>query len=123
MEYIRRCFDFSSVISRKSLFLFGPRQTGKTSYIKNQLLKDTEVALYWTLLDGRLRLKLESDIGLLRQEVEIKDLHDCLIVIDEIQKCPQLLDEVHYLIEERNIRFVLTGSSARKLKKAGVNLL
>ena len=123
MEYFRRCFDLDSVLSRKSLFLFGPRQTGKTSFIKNQLLIDSEVALYWTLLDGRLRIKLESDIGLLRQEVEIKNLHDCLIVIDEIQKCPQLLDEIHYLIEERNIRFLLTGSSARKLKKSGVNLL
>ena len=123
MEYIKRCFDLRSVISRKSMFLFGPRQTGKTSYIKNQLLKDVEVGLFWTLLDGRLRMRLESDIGLLRQEVEIRDLHDCLIVIDEIQKCPQLLDEVHFLIEERNIVFLLTGSSARKLKKADVNLL
>lgn len=123
MEYYRRCFEFDSVIARKSLFLFGPRQTGKTSYIKNQLLKDMKAELYWTLLDGRLRISLESDIGLLRQEVEVRNLHDCLIVIDEIQKCPKLLDEVHYLIEERNIRFILTGSSARKLKNTGVNLL
>ena len=105
------------------MFLFGPRQTGKTSYIKHQLLKNMKVGLHWTLLDGRLRVNLESDIGLLRQEVETRNLHDCLIIIDEIQKCPQLLDEVHYLIEERNIRFLLTGSSARKLKRAGVNLL
>jgi len=123
MEYYKRCFDLRSVINRKSMFLFGPRQTGKTSYIKNQLLSDMEVGLFWTLLDGRLRIRLESDIGLLRQEVEVRNLHDCLIVIDEIQKCPKLLDEVHYLIEERNIRFLLTGSSARKLKNAGVNLL
>lgn len=123
MEYYKRCFDLSSVINRKSMFLFGPRQTGKTSYIKNQLLNDVEVGLFWTLLDGRLRIRLESDIGLLRQEVEVRNLHDCLIVIDEIQKCPKLLDEVHYLIEERNIRFILTGSSARKLKNSGVNLL
>ena len=105
------------------MFLFGPRQTGKTSYIKNQLLNNMKAGLHWTLLDGRLRVHLESDIGLLRQEVETRNLHDCLIIIDEIQKCPQLLDEVHYLIEERNIRFLLTGSSARKLKSAGVNLL
>lgn len=123
MEYYRRCFDLGPLISRKSLFLFGPRQTGKTSYIRNQLLKDMDAKLFWTLLDGRLRVGLESDIGLLRQEVEVRNLHDCLIVIDEIQKCPKLLDEVHYLIEERNIRFLLTGSSARKLKSTGVNLL
>ena len=106
MEYFERCFDLSSVIKRKSLFLFGPRQTGKTSYIKKQLMNDTEVGLFWTLLDGRLRLRLESDIGLLRQEVEVRNLHDCLIVIDEIQKCPKLLDEVHYLIEERNVAYL-----------------
>ena len=82
MQYYRRCFDFGSVIARKSMFLFGPRQTGKTAYIKNQMLKDSDVGLYWTLLDGRLRARLESDIGLLRQEVEIKGLQDCLIVID-----------------------------------------
>ena len=123
MEYIKRCFDLKTIISRKSMFLFGPRQTGKTSYIKNQLLKDVDVGLFWTLLDGRLRLRLESDIGLLRQEVEVRNLHDCLIVIDEIQKCPRLLDEIHFLIEERNIIFLLTGSSARKLKNADVNLL
>lgn len=105
------------------MFLLGPRQTGKTSYIKNQLLKDVEVGLFWTLLDGRLRVRLESDIGLLRQEVEVRGLHDCLIVIDEIQKCPQLLDEIQFLIEERNIIFLMTGSSARKLKNVNTNLL
>ena len=45
MEYIKRCFDLKTIISRKSMFLFGPRQTGKTSYIKNQLLKDVDVGL------------------------------------------------------------------------------
>ena len=106
-----------------SVFLFGPRQTGKTSFIKNQLAENHEIKLLWTLLDGRLRMRVQADIGLLRQEVEVRNLHDCIVVIDEIQKCPQLLDEVHYLIEERNIRFLLTGSSARKLKDSGVNLL
>lgn len=110
------------------MFLFGPRQTGKSSFIRNQIAtgewaKENNIALFWTLLDGRLRLKLHADIGLLRQEVEVRDLRDCVIVIDEIQKMPELLDEIHFLIEERNIRFLLTGSSARKLKDAGVNLL
>lgn len=50
-------------------------------------------------------------------------MHDCVIFIDEVQKCPELLDEVHLLIEERGIRFLLSGSSARKLKRAGTNLL
>lgn len=67
-------------------------------------------------------MKLASDIGLLRQEVEIKNLKNCLIIIDEIQKCPQLLDEIHYLIEERKIKFIMTGSSARKLKNTQEDL-
>ena len=128
MSYCTRILDLSKILERKSVFLFGPRQTGKSSFVKNQLAtgefaKENDIALSWTLLDGRLRLKLLSDIGLLRQEVELRNLHDCVIVIDEIQKIPELLDEIHFLIEERNIRFLLTGSSARKLKNTGVNLL
>ena len=122
MQYIPRSLDLMKLLSSKSLFLFGPRQTGKSSFIKNQMSGD-DIALFWTLLDGRLRLKVLADPGLLRQEVEQRKLRDCIIVIDEIQKCPELLDEVHFLIEERNIRFLLTGSSARKLKNTGVNLL
>lgn len=122
MSHIERNLDLKKVLARKSLFLFGPRQTGKSSFIKNQLAKN-DVALFWTLLDGRLRIKLLADPGLLRQEVEMRNLNDCVIIIDEIQKCPELLDEIHFLIEERNIRFLLTGSSARKLKDTGVNLL
>ena len=122
MQYIARKLDLMKILSSKSLFLFGPRQTGKSSFIKNQIAKE-DIALFWTLLDGRLRLKVIADPGLLRQEVEQRKLEDCIIVIDEIQKCPELLDEVHFLIEERGIRFLLTGSSARKLKNTGVNLL
>lgn len=68
----KRFFDLKEVAEKKSVFLFGPRQTGKTSYIQNQLLKDNFIKLYWTLLDGRLRIKLASDIGLLRQELAIE---------------------------------------------------
>lgn len=122
MEYIERNINLDKLLESKSLFWFGPRQTGKSSFIKNQLMKN-DVALFWTLLDGRLRLKVLADPSILRQEVELRNLRDCVIIIDEIQKCPELLDEVHYLIEERNIKFLLTGSSARKLKATGVNLL
>lgn len=122
MDYYSRTLDVSEILKKKSLFLFGPRQTGKSSYIKNQLSKD-KIALFWNLLDGRLRLRASADPGILRQEIEELNLKDCIVVIDEIQKCPELLDEIHYLIEERNIRFLLTGSSARKLKDTGVNLL
>lgn len=122
MEFQKRNLNLMAILKTKSLFLFGPRQTGKSSFIKNQILGE-DIALFWTLLDGRLRIKILADPGILRQEVEVKNLHDCIIVIDEIQKCPELLDEIHFLIEERNIRFLLTGSSARKLKNSGVNLL
>ena len=122
MDYINRNVDLCNILENKSLFLFGPRQTGKSSFIKNQLMNN-DIAMFWTLLDGRLRLKVLADPSILRQEVEVRNLRDCIIIIDEIQKCPELLDEVHFLIEERNIRFLLTGSSARKLRNSGVNLL
>ena len=122
MQFLERNLNVMSVLNAKSLFLFGPRQTGKSSFIKNQILKE-DVSLFWTLLDGRLRMRILADPGILRQEVELKNLHDCIIIIDEIQKCPDLLDEIHFLIEERNIKFLLTGSSARKLKNTGVNSL
>ena len=122
MDYINRNVDLCNILENKSLFLFGPRQTGKSSFIKNQLMNN-DIAMFWTLLDGRLRLKVLADPSILRQEVEVRNLRDCIIIIDEIQKCPELLDEVHFLIEERNIRFLLTGSSARKLRSSGVNLL
>ncbi|MBR5928023.1 MAG: hypothetical protein IKZ79_06195, partial [Spirochaetia bacterium] len=83
MEYINRVLDLEKILSTKSLFLFGPRQTGKSSYIKNQLLKK-DIALFWTLLDGRLRLKVLAVPGLLRQEVEVRNLKNCTIIIDEI---------------------------------------
>ncbi len=122
MNFQKRNLDILPILKNKSMFLFGPRQTGKSSFIKHQLLGD-DISLFWTLLDGRLRMKILADPGILRQEVELKNLRDCIIIIDEIQKCPEILDEIHFLIEERNIRFLLTGSSARKLKNTGVNLL
>ena len=120
-QYIRRLIPVKHYLKRKSLFLLGPRQTGKSSYIREELQED--IALFWNLLDGRLRMRVLADPSLLSDEVAVRGLKDCLIVIDEIQKCPELLDEVHLLIEERNIRFLLTGSSARKLRSGGVNLL
>lgn len=118
---INRILDILPQIKRKSLFLMGPRQTGKSTYIRNQLKE--EIALSWNLLDGRLRMRVQADPSLLREEVEARDLRDCIVYIDEIQKCPELLEEIHFLIEDRNIRFLMTGSSARKLRSYGVNLL
>ncbi len=119
--YRQRILDLALALAQKSVFLFGPRQTGKSSYVREQL--GIEPSLSYNLLDGGLRLRLLADPTLMRQQVEARNLRNCVIFIDEVQKCPELLDEVHLLIEERGIRFLLSGSSARKLKRAGTNLL
>lgn len=119
--YRQRALDLSSTLAQRSAFLFGPRQTGKSSYAREQL--GSLPAASYNLLDAGLRLRLLADPTLMRQEIEARQLRDCVVFIDEIQKCPELLDEVQLLIEERGIRFLLSASSARKLKRAGTNLL
>ncbi|MDA0771879.1 MAG: ATP-binding protein [Cyanobacteria bacterium] len=101
----------------QSIFLFGPRGVGKSYWLSRQL----PGALYIDLLDSQIRFDLEVDLSRLRRYLS-QDLNQW-IVIDEIQKLPELLDEVHKLIEQDSRKFVLTGSSARKLKREGVNLL
>lgn len=120
-SYLHRVLDISALVGERSLFLFGPRQTGKSSFIREELAATP--ALVYTLLDRGLLLRLLADPTLIRREVEARGLRDCLVVVDEIQKCPSLLDEAQLMIEERSIRFLFTGSSARKLKAAGTNLL
>lgn len=111
-----RVLDLNRLVAKKSHFLFGPRQTGKTSLIRNTLRTD----YLFNLLESDTYLNLSREPQRLRQEV-VKPA--TLVVIDEIQKLPGLLDEVQWLIEERGCRFLLTGSSARKLRRGGVNLL
>lgn len=119
--YIGRACHIKDKLKDGSLFLFGPRSTGKTSYIREELSDD--IVLRWDLLDTRLRRAAEKDPGLLYDEIAALDRKSGLVVIDEIQKVPELLDEVHRAMEETGLRFLLTGSSARKLVKSGVNLL
>ena len=114
--YVQRKLDILKVLNKKSCFLFGPRQTGKTSLIQNTLREYR----YYNLLKTDVFLKLSRSPQRLREEITGNDK---IVVIDEIQKLPILLDEVHYLIEEKGIHFLLTGSSARKLRNKGVNLL
>jgi predicted AAA+ superfamily ATPase len=116
MIKIHRIINLNKLLQKKSYFLLGPRQTGKSFLIRNQLKPDH----VYNLLERDTFQKLAFNTALIRQEVLKKNE---LVVIDEIQKLPELLDEVHNLIEEKNIRFLLTGSSARKLKKYGTNLL
>lgn len=105
--------------SKDSLFIFGPRGTGKTQWLKNNLEKNEY--LYLDLLDPLTYRNLQSFPERLRELIAPN--FTGWIVIDEVQKIPELLDEVHRLIEHENKRFILTGSSARKLKRTGVNLL
>lgn len=114
--YIDRLLDLESLLRKKSLFLLGPRQTGKTSLIRHTL----KGAKIYDLLNTSIFLAMNQNPGRLAQELTPRDR---LVVIDEIQRLPILLNEVHRLIEGRGIRFLLTGSSARKLRRGGVNLL
>ncbi len=115
-SYIPRALDLAALLDRKSVFLFGPRQTGKTSLIRHTLPN----ARVYDLLDTGLFLALSREPGRIAQELNDRDR---VVVIDEIQSLPILLNEVQRLIEEKGIRFLLTGSSARKLRCGGVNLL
>ena len=101
-----------------SFFLFGPRGTGKSTWIARHFAK----APTYDLLNTREALRLSRDPEALYREVEGLRA-GTWVVIDEVQKVPDLLDEVHRLIERRRLRFVLSGSSARKLKRGGGNLL
>ncbi len=114
--YIERNLDLVSVLKKKSCFLFGPRQTGKTSFIRHSLAEHR----VYNLLDSETYLKLSRAPERLREECRPQDK---IVIIDEIQKLPSLLDEVHFLIEEKSIHFLLTGSGARKLRRGGMNLL
>ena len=116
MKYVERILNIRSDLEKKSCFLFGPRQTGKTSLIRNTLNQYKN----YNLLKTDVYLSLSRSPNRLREEVTNNDK---IIIIDEIQKLPILLDEVQNLIEEKGIHFLLTGSSARKLRSKGVNLL
>ncbi|WP_418698920.1 ATP-binding protein [Bacteroides sp.] len=104
--------------STESVFLWGARQTGKSTLL-NTLFPD---ARYYDLLKSDVFERLHRRPALLREELMLADEED-LVIIDEVQKIPELLDEVHWLITNKNLRFVLCGSSARKLKRCGANLL
>lgn len=119
MIMLERTLQLAPLLDRKSLFLFGPRATGKTSLIKAQL---GEKSLIIDLLRTDVFLRLNNAPWELETLIRA-DQQAKYVVIDEIQKIPILLNEVHRLIEEKQWRFLLTGSSARSLKKAHVNLL
>src|SRR5690242_12131057 len=107
--------------AKQSFFLFGPRQTGKSTLVRERFGDRP-----WTvdLLQSDVYLRYAKDPAQFRREAEFQlDEGKRDIVIDEVQRVPDLLNEVHHLIEKRHCRFILTGSSARKLRQGGVNLL
>lgn len=102
---------------RQSFFLFGPRGVGKTAWLRRRLPD----ALFFDLLDSDTYTRLLASPARLSDEIPAG--YRGWVVLDEIQRLPDLLNEVHRLIEARRLRFALTGSSARKLRRRGVNLL
>lgn len=116
ITYIERIVDLNTLLNKKSYFLLGPRQTGKT-FLIGHALKNVRV---YDLLDSSVYLSLSRNPGRISEELSPQDR---IVAIDEIQRLPELLNEVHRLIETHGIRFLLTGSSARKLRRGGINLL
>ena len=102
-----------------SAFLLGPRGTGKSTWIQENYKDNTVV---YDLLNTTELIRLSRDPSLLYQETAHLS-PGSWVIVDEIQKVPALLNEVHRIIEEKKIRFILSGSSSRKLKESGVNLL
>jgi len=114
---IARIFKLQDA-ENESVFFFGARQTGKTTLLK-ELFPNVR---YYDLLKSDEFERFSRKPWLLREELQDMPSGE-LVIIDEIQKLPILLDEVHWLIVNKDLRFILTGSSARKLRRSGVNLL
>jgi len=103
----------------ETFFLWGPRQTGKST-----LLRQSYPQAWWVdLLKAEEYRRYLQRPELLRERIAAEDFKGRQVVIDEVQKVPALLDEVHWLHENRGIQFALCGSSARKVKRGGANLL
>lgn len=112
----KRELNLADLIGKANYFLFGPRATGKSSLVKKTLLNAQIIDLLRDSVYEQLNRRPEALIEFIHNKKEI-------VVIDEIQKLPKLMDEVHRLIENEKIYFLLTGSSARKLRRHGGNML
>jgi len=103
---------------RQSFFLFGPRGTGKSTWVRQSFPAARRI----DLLDEALYQSYLANVGLFAEELRSVPAGST-VCVDEVQRLPHLLNEVHRFIEERQLRFILCGSSARKLKREGTNLL
>jgi predicted AAA+ superfamily ATPase len=109
---------------KKHFFLFGPRQTGKSSLLKNRF--ESGDTLYYDLLKSELYRTLLARPEIFRNEVlaALQSTKPAYVIIDEVQRIPQLLNEVHFLVESGvPCSFILSGSSSRKLKRQRANML
>jgi predicted AAA+ superfamily ATPase len=120
MQYLPRILNIN-LPEHQSVFLWGPRKTGKSTYLRSKFPD----SLRFDFLDTEIFFEFSKRPFLMREQLLAKspDVLQKPIILDEVQKVPQLLDEVHWLIENRGLRFILCGSSARKLKRGRANLL
>ena len=120
MRMIKRILDIKLPL-RQSAFLWGPRKTGKTTYLKMHFPD----SLIYDFLKTDFFIEVSKNPAILRERLlaKPKEALKHPIILDEVQKVPQVLDEVHWLIENKGLRFILCGSSARKLKRGHANLL
>ena len=120
MASIARILNLS-LPAKQSAFLWGARKTGKSTYLKERFPQ----SLVYNFLDTDLVLEYSKRPALLREQLLAQDDNVLKhpIILDEVQKVPDILDEVHWLIENRGLQFILCGSSARKLKRGQANLL
>jgi uncharacterized protein len=117
VDELHRCLSLAKPLLYKSLFLFGPRQTGKTTYLRQAF----PTARYYNLLESNVFRELSQRPELIRERLGPDEK---LVIVDEVQKLPVLLDEAQTMIDrDRDLRFIFTGSSARKLRRGGANLL
>lgn len=112
-----RIFDIENRLD-EAMFLFGGRQVGKSTLLKERFPK----AIYIDLLKSDIRTRFKQHPEEFRESL-LRYPPETLVIIDEIQKIPDLLDEVHWLMVEKDLWFILSGSSARKIKRSGANNL
>jgi len=120
MKKIARILDVT-LPEKQSAFLWGARKTGKTTYLKERFPE----SIRYDFLKTDLFLEISKRPALLREQLLAKEpsLFKHPVILDEVQKVPQVLDEVHWLIENKGVKFILCGSSARKLVRGHANLL
>ncbi len=113
----KRIFDIANKLD-EGMFLFGARQTGKSTLLKERF----KGAIYYDLLNPSVRRAFKMNPNSLWEALQDKPA-ETLVIVDEIQKVPELLDVVHSLMVEKGLFFILSGSSSRKLKRSGANTL